>query len=189
MHVHIIGVATTFMSGLAVLAKQEGHDVSCSDSYISHAIRLKLEAADITFSENYNVENLDNEPDLIILGNDIFADNEELTEAERRDIPCIQGSVWLEEYVVHNKWRIHPYEDIVDPTQPLPENHHEEKLRRLEELKTSLHKETSHKELLKENIRKENTHKDLVLKDSSTKPIKHAPRPAPETSKTKRITH
>ena len=196
MYVHIIGVATTFMSGLAVLAKQEGHHVTCSDNYISHAIRLILEAEDIRFNENYSPYNLEYAPDLVILGNDIFADNEELIEAEKRSIPYILGSVWLEEYVLHNKWRINNSvenisEEIVDVVQSIPENHHEEKLRQLEELKTSLHKGIPPRAILsRENTHKENTHKELVLKETSSKPIKHAPRPAPETTgKPKRSIH
>ena len=70
MRMHIIGVATTFMSGLALLARQEGHEVVGSDSCIIPPIRRQLEAAGVQLIEGFSVENLAYKPDLVIIGND-----------------------------------------------------------------------------------------------------------------------
>ena len=106
MRMHIIGVATTFMSGLALLARQEGHEVIGSDSCIIPPIRKQLEAAGVQLIEGFSASNLDYKPDLVIIGNELFPDNEELLAARKRSMPYISGVLWLEEYVLYDKWKI-----------------------------------------------------------------------------------
>ncbi len=106
MRIHIIGVATTFMSGLALLARQEGHEVTASDSCIFPKMRKQLESAGVQLKDGFSVENLAYKPDLVIIGNELFPDNEELLEARKRSMPYISGVLWLEEYVLYDKWKI-----------------------------------------------------------------------------------
>jgi UDP-N-acetylmuramate: L-alanyl-gamma-D-glutamyl-meso-diaminopimelate ligase len=101
---HIIGVATTFMSGLALLARQAGHEVTGSDSCFIPEIRQQLETAGVNLKESFSVKNLDDNPELVIIGNELFPDNIELLEARKRAMPYISGALWLEEYVLHDKW-------------------------------------------------------------------------------------
>jgi UDP-N-acetylmuramate: L-alanyl-gamma-D-glutamyl-meso-diaminopimelate ligase len=104
MRIHIIGVGTTFMSGLALLARQAGHDVTGSDSCITPDIRRKLEAARVQLKEPFSIKNLESNPELIVIGNELFPGNVELLEARHRALPYISGALWLEEYVLHDKW-------------------------------------------------------------------------------------
>jgi UDP-N-acetylmuramate: L-alanyl-gamma-D-glutamyl-meso-diaminopimelate ligase len=104
MRIHIIGVATTFMTGLAVLARQAGHDVSGSDSCFDLPTRKQLTEIGVTLKEGFSPANLDDKPELIIIGNELVITNAELVEARHRAIPYISGSLWLEEYVLHDKW-------------------------------------------------------------------------------------
>ncbi len=104
MRIHIIGVGTTFMSGLALLARQAGHDVTGSDSCITPDIRRKLEAAGIQLKEPFSIKNLESNPDLIVIGNELYPGNIELLEARHRALPYVSGALWLEEYVLHDKW-------------------------------------------------------------------------------------
>lgn len=101
---HIIGVATTFMTGLAVLARQAGHEVTGSDSCFIPKIREQLESAGVNLKESFNVQNLDSKPELVIIGNELSPDNIELLEVRKRALPYISGALWLEEYVLHDKW-------------------------------------------------------------------------------------
>lgn len=120
MRMHIIGVATTFMSGLALLARQEGHEVTGSDNYITPKIREQLETAGVKLQDGFSVANLAYKPELIIIGNELFPDNEELLEARKLSTPYISGSLWLEEYVLHDKWKINVpahYKDDVQLTK------------------------------------------------------------------------
>lgn len=104
MRMHIIGVATTFMSGLALLARQAGHEVTGSDSCFIPEIREKLEAAGVNLKESFSVKNLEGNPELIVIGNELYPDNVELLEVRKRLMPYISGALWLEEYVLHDKW-------------------------------------------------------------------------------------
>lgn len=104
MRMHIIGVGTTFMTGLALLARQAGHEVSGSDSCFDLPTRTKLTEAGVILMEGFTPANLADKPELVIIGNDVSAANEELVEARRRAMPYISGALWLEEYVLHDKW-------------------------------------------------------------------------------------
>ena len=113
MRMHIIGVATTFMIGLAVLAKQAGHEVSGSDSCIDLPTRAKLEAAGVQIHEGFSIENLDNNPELVIIGNNLHPQNQELLEVHRLAIPFVSGEKWLSEYILHDKWTKNMLQDVV----------------------------------------------------------------------------
>ncbi|MDD5215399.1 MAG: Mur ligase domain-containing protein [Methylococcales bacterium] len=104
MRMHIIGIGTTFMTGLAVLARQAGHEVSGSDSCFDLPTRRQLTDIGVVLKEGFSPANLDDKPELIIIGNELEITNAELVEARRRAIPYISGSLWLEEYILHDKW-------------------------------------------------------------------------------------
>lgn len=104
MKMHIIGVATTFMKGLAILARQAGHSVSGSDSCFDPPTRKQLTEAGVTLKEGFSVANLDDNPELVIIGNELEITNEELVAARRRAIPYISGVLWLEEFILNDRW-------------------------------------------------------------------------------------
>ncbi len=41
---------------------------------------------------------------MIVIGNELCPDNVELLEVRKRLMPYISGALWLEEYVLHDKW-------------------------------------------------------------------------------------
>lgn len=104
MKMHIIGVATTFMKGLALLARQAGHHVSGSDTCFDLPTRKQLTEAGVILKEGFSPANLDDNPELVIIGNELEITNEELVAARRKAIPYISGVLWLEEYILNDKW-------------------------------------------------------------------------------------
>lgn len=104
MKMHIIGIATTFMKGLALLARQAGHQVSGSDTCFDTPTRKQLTEAGVTLKEGFSPENLSDNPELVIIGNELNITNEELVAARRRAIPYISGVLWLEEFILNDKW-------------------------------------------------------------------------------------
>jgi UDP-N-acetylmuramate: L-alanyl-gamma-D-glutamyl-meso-diaminopimelate ligase len=44
MHIHILGICGTFMGGLAVIAKQAGHEVTGCDANVYPPMSTQLEA-------------------------------------------------------------------------------------------------------------------------------------------------
>jgi UDP-N-acetylmuramate: L-alanyl-gamma-D-glutamyl-meso-diaminopimelate ligase len=131
MRIHIIGVGTTFMSGLAILARQAGHEVSGSENCISPKISWQLEAAGVHVKVPFTVRNISDDTELVVIGNELFPDNIELLEARKREMPYISGALWLEEYVLHDKWAMgttlndiqhgkHKKEDFTKSAKPQP---------------------------------------------------------------------
>ena len=76
MRIHILGVCGTFMGGLAVLARQLGHEVSGSDANVYPPMSTQLEEAGIEIKTGYSVGHLDPVPDRVIVGNVIARGNE-----------------------------------------------------------------------------------------------------------------
>lgn len=103
MRIHIMGVATTFMVGLAVLARQSGNDVTASDSCIDPPTRRTLEDIGVQLQEGFRAENVAYKPDLVITGRELHPDNQELREAHHLGILCVSGSEWLEGYILNDK--------------------------------------------------------------------------------------
>jgi UDP-N-acetylmuramate: L-alanyl-gamma-D-glutamyl-meso-diaminopimelate ligase len=92
------------MADIAKLAKQGGHDVTASDSYIPPKMRCDLEIAGIITMEGFSSDNMSYRPELVILGDAIAASNVEVREANKRLLPCITGAQWLEEHIVRDRW-------------------------------------------------------------------------------------
>jgi len=79
MHVHILGIAGTFMSALAILAKAKGYRVTGNDAACYPPISDLLIAHGIDFIEGYDDINMALSADLVLVGN-----------AMKRGMPCIE---------------------------------------------------------------------------------------------------
>jgi UDP-N-acetylmuramate: L-alanyl-gamma-D-glutamyl-meso-diaminopimelate ligase len=58
MHIHILGIAGTFMGGIALIAKQMGHKVSGQDANIYPPMSEQLSEQNIDFTSGYNANDL-----------------------------------------------------------------------------------------------------------------------------------
>ena len=104
MHIHILGICGTFMGGLAVIARQLGHQVSGSDQNVYPPMSTQLEQQGIVLMEGYRAENLDSKPDLVIIGNALSRGNPEVEAALNRGLRYVSGPQWLAEHVLQDKW-------------------------------------------------------------------------------------
>ena len=104
MHIHILGICGTFMGGLAVIARQLGHQVSGSDQNIYPPMSTQLEQQGIRLMEGYRAENLDDNPDCVIIGNALSRGNPEVEAVLNRGLNYVSGPQWLAEQVLRNKW-------------------------------------------------------------------------------------
>ncbi len=100
MRIHVIGVTTEFMTGIATLAREAGHDVTASDHCIDNGTRHKLEAVGVKLQEGFHKDNLAYKPDLVVISKDIGSDNQEILAVHRLAIPYLSGAEWLEKYVL-----------------------------------------------------------------------------------------
>jgi UDP-N-acetylmuramate: L-alanyl-gamma-D-glutamyl-meso-diaminopimelate ligase len=104
MHIHILGICGTFMAGLAVLAKQQGHTVTGSDAATYPPMSTQLEALGIELSSGYSPENLKPTPDCVVIGNVLSRGNPEVEALFNRGLPYISGPQWLAEQVLAKRW-------------------------------------------------------------------------------------
>lgn len=104
MHIHILGICGTFMSGIAVIAKQSGYKVTGSDMNVYPPMSTQLREQGITLMEGYNPAHIDPTVDCVIVGNVIKRGNPAMEYVLANRIPYISGPQWLAENVLKNRW-------------------------------------------------------------------------------------
>lgn len=104
MHIHILGVCGTFMGGIAVLAKAEGHKVTGCDANVYPPMSTQLEAQGIALIEGFDPSQTALNPDVYVIGNVVSRGNPLMEEILNRGLPYISGPQWLAENVLQGKW-------------------------------------------------------------------------------------
>jgi UDP-N-acetylmuramate: L-alanyl-gamma-D-glutamyl-meso-diaminopimelate ligase len=100
MKIHILGICGTFMGGVAVLAKQMGHEVRGCDAQVYPPMSTQLEEQGITLIEGFGADQLDYQPDLIIVGNVMKRGMPVVERMLNDNMPYISGPQWIAEYVL-----------------------------------------------------------------------------------------
>lgn len=104
MHIHILGICGTFMGGLAVLAKELGHEVSGSDENIYPPMSTQLAALGVKLYNGYDPINLNPTPDIVIIGNAMKRGNPCVEYILKYNLRYISGPQWLQENVLQDRW-------------------------------------------------------------------------------------
>lgn len=87
--VHVIGICGTAMGTLAAMLKERGYTVTGSDAMAYPPMSTWLEARGLTIREGYRAEHIDDDVDLVIVGNVSRRDNPESVAAHARGLPCL----------------------------------------------------------------------------------------------------
>jgi UDP-N-acetylmuramate: L-alanyl-gamma-D-glutamyl-meso-diaminopimelate ligase len=104
MHIHILGICGTFMGGIAVLAKAEGHKVTGCDANVYPPMSTQLEAQGVELIEGFDPSQIALNPDIYVIGNVVSRGNPLMEEILNRGLPYISGPQWLAENVLQGKW-------------------------------------------------------------------------------------
>ena len=104
MHIHILGICGTFMGGLALIARQLGFEVTGSDENVYPPMSTQLEEQGIRLMSGYRAENVDTNPDVVIIGNAMSRGNPEVEAVLNKGLRYVSGPQWLSEQVLYNKW-------------------------------------------------------------------------------------
>jgi len=104
MRIHILGICGTFMGGLALIARELGHEVSGSDVNVYPPMSTQLAEQGIELMQGYRAENLVDKPDLVIIGNALSRGNAEVEAVLNQGLRYISGAQWLSEQVLQDKW-------------------------------------------------------------------------------------
>ena len=105
MHVHILGICGTFMGGIALLARANGHKVTGQDSNVYPPMSTQLEEQGIKLIQGYDLGDLAKLcPDVVVIGNALSRGNEAVEYVLENGINYTSGAQWLAENVLHNRW-------------------------------------------------------------------------------------
>jgi UDP-N-acetylmuramate: L-alanyl-gamma-D-glutamyl-meso-diaminopimelate ligase len=104
MHIHILGICGTFMGGIAAIAKQMGFRVSGCDANVYPPMSTQLAQLGVELKSGYLIEHLDDEPDLVIVGNAMARGNVMVEYILDRKIAYTSGPQWLLEHVLKDRW-------------------------------------------------------------------------------------
>jgi UDP-N-acetylmuramate: L-alanyl-gamma-D-glutamyl-meso-diaminopimelate ligase len=104
MKVHILGICGKFMAGIAVLAKQSGHEVSGSDMNVYPPMSTQLQAQGIELMHGFDPAHLDSSVDRVIVGNVISRGNPVMEYILNNHIPFVSGPQWLAENILQDRW-------------------------------------------------------------------------------------
>lgn len=103
MRIHLLGISGTFMSGLAMIAKQSGHEVSGCDAACYPPISDLLNAHGIRWTEGYDVNEDYLKADVVIVGNAMKRGYPIVEAMLNQRRPYISGPQWLYETVLHSR--------------------------------------------------------------------------------------
>ncbi|WXT99475.1 MAG: UDP-N-acetylmuramate--L-alanyl-gamma-D-glutamyl-meso-2,6-diaminoheptandioate ligase [Catillopecten margaritatus gill symbiont] len=103
MHIHILGIAGTFMGSLALIAKQLGHTVTGQDQGVYPPMSTQLDEQNIAYTHGYHAKDLP-EADTYIIGNALSRGNACVEEILNRHYIYTSGAQWLSANVLQNKW-------------------------------------------------------------------------------------
>ncbi|HEY9018264.1 UDP-N-acetylmuramate:L-alanyl-gamma-D-glutamyl-meso-diaminopimelate ligase [Thiomicrospira sp.] len=106
MQLHILGIAGTFMGGIAQLAKAKGHQVSGSDKAIYPPMSTQLEQAGIEVMAEDDLSFLQNPPDQVVIGNALSRGKAAVEATLNAQQVYTSGPQWLAENVLHDRWVI-----------------------------------------------------------------------------------
>lgn len=100
MKLHILGIAGTFMGGVAALARELGHAVEGSDQNIYPPMSTQLEQLGIALKQGYLPANMSDDCDEIIVGNALSRGNEAVEHVLDVGLRYTSGAQWLSEQVL-----------------------------------------------------------------------------------------
>jgi UDP-N-acetylmuramate: L-alanyl-gamma-D-glutamyl-meso-diaminopimelate ligase len=97
---HILGIAGTFMGGVAALAREIGHAVEGSDANIYPPMSTQLEQLGIALQQGYAAGNIGADCDEIIVGNALSRGNPAVEHVLDAGLKYTSGAQWLSERVL-----------------------------------------------------------------------------------------
>ncbi|WP_133126910.1 UDP-N-acetylmuramate:L-alanyl-gamma-D-glutamyl-meso-diaminopimelate ligase [Legionella nagasakiensis] len=104
-HIHILGVSGTFMSALALLAREAGFWVTGSDANCYPPVSDLLAAQGIEWTEGYEDSSQALKADLVIVGNAIKRGMPVLENVLNAGIQYTSGPQWLAEHIL-SRYRV-----------------------------------------------------------------------------------
>jgi len=103
VHLHLLGIGGTFMTGLARLAIESGYRVTGSDANLYPPMSYQLDELGIEVHEGYDIRALQPAPDLVVVGNALSRGNECLEYVLSERLPHVSGPAWLKDNILRRR--------------------------------------------------------------------------------------
>ncbi len=104
MKIHILGICGTFMGGMALLARAQGHEVSGQDAGVYPPMSTQLAEQGIALHEGYEPEAIPADVDVVVIGNALSRGNAAVEFVLNRGLPYTSGAQWLSDNFLQGKW-------------------------------------------------------------------------------------
>ncbi len=104
MKIHILGICGTFMGGMALLARAQGHEVSGQDAGVYPPMSTQLAEQGIELHEGYEPEAIPEDADMVVIGNAMSRGNPAVEYVLNRGLPYTSGAQWLSDNFLRDKW-------------------------------------------------------------------------------------
>ncbi len=100
MKIHILGIAGTFMGGVAALARELGHEVEGSDQAVYPPMSTQLERLGIALKQGYLPEHISPDCDTVVVGNALSRGNAAVEAVLDSGRAYTSGAEWLRDHVL-----------------------------------------------------------------------------------------
>jgi UDP-N-acetylmuramate: L-alanyl-gamma-D-glutamyl-meso-diaminopimelate ligase len=100
LKLHILGIAGTFMGGVAALARELGHVVEGSDQAVYPPMSTQLETLGIVLRQGYTPDNISGDCDMVVVGNALSRGNPAVEQVLDDGRAYTSGAQWLSEQVL-----------------------------------------------------------------------------------------
>ncbi len=105
MHVHILGICGTFMGGIALLARANGHQVTGQDANVYPPMSTQLQEQGIELLPGFDAQAVQRiNPDMVVIGNALSRGNPAVEYVLEQNIPYTSGAQWLAENILRQRW-------------------------------------------------------------------------------------
>lgn len=101
IHLHILGLSGTFMSAMALLAREAGYKVTGSDANCYPPVSDLLAAKGISWTEGYEDTTLALQADVVVVGNAIKRGMPVLEAVMESGKPYVSGPQWLADHILN----------------------------------------------------------------------------------------
>ena len=100
MKLHILGIAGTFMGGVAAIARELGHAVEGSDQAVYPPMSTQLEQLGIALKRGYLPEHISPDCDTVVVGNALSRGNAAVEAVLDSGRAYTSGAEWLRDHVL-----------------------------------------------------------------------------------------
>ncbi|MDX9989355.1 UDP-N-acetylmuramate:L-alanyl-gamma-D-glutamyl-meso-diaminopimelate ligase [Thiothrix unzii] len=104
MKIHILGICGTFMGGIALLARAQGHEVTGADSNVYPPMSTMLVEQGVAIMPGYLPQDLPADADAIVVGNVMKRGLDVVEHMLDHNLPYTSGPQWLGEQILRERW-------------------------------------------------------------------------------------